>query len=204
MTAAPADLAATLAEALRLLVRGVADRRHGFHLATLATLGLDGVPMARTLVLRGFDQGLRRLRLHSDRRAAKVAELAAEPRCSLHVYDAATRLQLRLSGRAAVHTEDAVAEAGWRGSRAASLVGYATGSAPGTRVPAPPPAPAEPMGDEPKAGEPLDSTAGRDHFCVVSFHFERLESLHLLASGHRRAVFAWDAAGQPGGAWLVP
>lgn len=191
MTPAAASLPETLAQALDALARGVADRHHGFHCPALATIGLDGAPSIRTLVLRGVDAGSRRLRLHSDRRAAKVAELAADGRAALLFYDAGAQLQLRLSGRATLHADDAIADGAWAGSREMSRRCYAIAPAPGSAIPAPPAA-------------PLDSEAGRPHFCVVLFHLETLESLHLAAAGHRRARFAWDAAGQATATWLVP
>lgn len=188
---APATLEDTLAWAFALVARGVADRRHPFHTPVLATTGLDGTPQARTVVLRGLEPATRRLRLHTDARAGKVAELAAEPRATLLFYDPAAQLQLRLSGRATLHRDDALAEEAWAASRDFSRMCYAIEPAPGLPVATPPAA-------------PLDSEAGRPHFCVVILHLDRLESLHLAASGHRRARFGWDAAGAPAATWLVP
>lgn len=180
-----------LAEAFRRLARGVADRRAPFHTPTLATIGADGAPEARTLVLRGFEPGSRTLRLHTDARSGKVAELAREPRCALHFYDPGAKLQLRLAGRAAVHGDDAVAEAAWGASREFSRMCYAIAPAPGTPVAEPPPA-------------PRDAEAGRGVFRVILLRFDRLEWLELAAEGHRRARFAWTRDGAPDAAWLVP
>jgi pyridoxamine 5'-phosphate oxidase len=179
-----------LAEAFALISRGVADRRHAFHTPTLATIGRDGAPEARTLVLRAFDPAGRRIRLHTDRRAGKVAEIAAEPRCALHFYDAKAGLQLRLGGRARVHAGDAIADAAWAGSRAMSRMCYAVEPAPGSPVPAPPPAPQDPE-------------AGRPNFAVILLRFDRLELLDLAATGHRRARFDWRD-GVQSATWLVP
>ena len=78
----PVDLDDVLAESFRLLARGVADRRSPFHTPTLASLNADGAPSLRTVVLRGFDPARRELRVHTDARSAKLAELAAEPRAA--------------------------------------------------------------------------------------------------------------------------
>lgn len=184
-------LDATLAEALRLIARGAADRRHPFHTPTLATLALDGAPAARTVVLRGFDAASRQLRIHTDRRAAKVAELVAEPRAALHLYDPGAAVQLRLTATASLHCDDAVADAAWAESRDFSRMCYAIDPAPGTPCAAPPPA-------------PTDGEAGRRHFCAVLLRIERLEWLHLAAAGHRRARFAWQGRDAPQSSWLVP
>ncbi|WP_372619708.1 pyridoxamine 5'-phosphate oxidase family protein [Falsiroseomonas sp.] len=185
-----ATLEDCLAEAFRRLARGVADRRSPFHTPTLATIGADGAPEARTLVLRGFEPASRQLRLHSDARSGKVAALARDPRCQLHLYDAAAKLQLRLSGRAALH-DDALADAAWRDSRQSSRMCYAVEPGPGTPVAAPPPA-------------PRDAEAGRGWFRVILLRFDRLEWLELAAAGHRRARFDWPAEAPLAATWLVP
>lgn len=189
--AAPATLEDTLAWALALVARGVADRRHPFHTPVLATTGIDGAPQARTVVLRGIDPVTRQLRLHTDARAGKVAELEAEPRATLMFYDPGAQLQLRLAGRATLHRDDALADDAWAASRDFSRMCYAIEPAPGRAIAAPPAA-------------PLDSQAGRPHFCAVILHLHTLESLHLAAGGHRRARFAWDQASTPTATWLVP
>jgi hypothetical protein len=188
------DLAAARAEAFALLARGVADRRHPFHTPTLATLGLDGAPRARTLVLRGFDAPSRTLRLHSDARSDKVAELARDPRAALHLYDAGGKVQIRLEGTAQVHRDDALAEAAWAASRPFSRMCYAIEPAPGTPIAAPPPAPRPDPGDE---------AAGRVHFSAITLTFARMEWLWLAAEGHRRALFTWTPDGAEA-TWLVP
>lgn len=185
------DLDAALAEAFRLLARGVADRRSPFHTPCLGTVGADGAPRLRTVVLRGFDPAARVLRIHTDRRSPKAAEMQAEPRVMLHAYDPAARVQLRLAGRATLHADDAVADAAWAASRPASRLCYAAPAAPGTPCAAPLPAPREEAG-------------GRAHFLAVGIAFDWLEWLWLCAEGHRRARFTWDAAGHRQASWLVP
>jgi hypothetical protein len=180
-----------LQEALRRLGRGVADRRSPFHTPTLATIGADGAPEIRTLVLRGFEPLARTLRLHTDARSGKVAELAREPRCALHFYDPGAKLQLRLAGHATVHGDDAVASAAWEASRDFSRMCYAIEPAPGSPVAEPPAA-------------PRDAEAGRGVFRVILLRFDRLEWLELAAAGHRRARFVWTGADAPAASWLAP
>jgi hypothetical protein len=180
-----------LAEAYRRLSRGVADRRSAFHTPTLATVAPDGAPEARTLVLRGFDPPTRTVRLHTDARSGKVAALAREPRCELHFYDAGAKLQLRLSGRGAVHGGDGVAERAWAETRDFSRLVYAVEPAPGTPVEAPPAA-------------PRDAAGAASRFRVILLRFDRLELLELASAGHRRARFDWPGDGRPDAAWLVP
>lgn len=185
------DLREIRAAAFALLARGVADRRSPLHTPTLATIGLNGAPRARTVVLRGVEAATRTLRLHSDTRSDKCAEIARDPRCALHGYDAGGQVQLRLEGRATLHTDDAVAEAGWQASRSFSRMCYAIQPAPGTAIAAPPP-------------EPRDDQAGRVNFGVILLRVERLQWLWLAAGGHRRARIEWDGDGKESATWLVP
>lgn len=183
------NLAETRAEAFRLLARGVADRRSPFHTPTLATIGADGAPRLRTLVLRGFDAASRTLRLHTDARTAKAAEILADPRCALHGYDPASRVQLRLSGTATLHRDDAEADAAWAASRPFSRLCYAQDAAPGTPLAAPPPA-------------PRDEGEGRANFAAILLRFDRLEWLWLRHEGHERALFTWTPEEEA--TWLAP
>jgi len=183
-------LEAVLAEAFRLLSRGVADRRSAFHTPTVATIGPDGVPALRTMVLRGFEASTRMLRLHTDQRAAKFGELAADPRMAIHIYDPSAQMQLRLSGVATKHAANAIAVAAWAASQPGARRCYAATVAPGAAVAAPPPPP--PDGD------------GYANFAVLACEFDRLEWLWLAAAGHRRARFIWAEGGGRDATWLGP
>ena len=97
------DLPATLTEAWARLARGVKDRRSGFHTPVLATIGPDGAPQARTLVLRAVDPQTRQLRFHTDWRSHKALAVAQNPRVAVHAYCVTAKIQLRLTGRAIHH-----------------------------------------------------------------------------------------------------
>ena len=189
--APPETLDDALAEAFRLLSRAVADRRSPLHTPTLGTIAADGAPSLRTVVLRAFDPAARTLRIHTDRRSAKAAEIAANPRAMLHGYDAGAQVQVRLAGRATLHHDDATAETAWAASREMSRQCYAAAHAPGAPLPAPIPAPADPV-------------AGRPNFAAVTLAIDSLDWLHLAHAGHRRARFAWDGAGSLSATWLAP
>ncbi|MGD9409624.1 MAG: pyridoxamine 5'-phosphate oxidase, partial [Thiohalocapsa sp.] len=51
------DLDATFDQVWQRLGRGAVDRRSGFHTVQLASVGLDGAPRVRTVVLRGVARG---------------------------------------------------------------------------------------------------------------------------------------------------
>ena len=185
------DLSASLQEAFRLLANAVPDRRSPLHTPTLASLDDAGAPSLRTVVLRGFAAEARSLRFHTDRRSDKARGMARDGRVMMHFYDAALHIQIRVAGRAALHLDDAVADAAWAASRSSSRMCYAAPDAPSAVVAAPPAA-------------PQDSDIGRPHFAAVVIGFHRLEWLWLAAAGHQRARFIWDEAGKLTADWIAP
>lgn len=186
------SLDATLARAFEALEEGAGGRRAAAHSPTLGTIGLDGRPRLRTVVLRGVDREARTLRFHADRRTDKILEIERDPRVSLHVYDAAAKFQIRVEGRAAVHREGPVADAAWAGSRAMSRVCYGTSPAPGEPIRS---------GGDYALPAPEETDGGRPNFTAVVVAIERIETLYLAFAGHRRALFRFapDEA-----TWLVP
>ena len=84
----------------------VSDRNHPLRLMTVSTIGDDGAPRSRTVVLRDVKLATREVVFHTDARSAKVAELAAEPRMSLLAWDHAERIQLRAEGEALLQGAD--------------------------------------------------------------------------------------------------
>lgn len=188
------DLDAGFAELWRLLAEGAALGRSGFHLPALATLGTDGAPRLRTVVLREADPETGTLRFHCDRRSDKAAEIGANPACALMAYDAAAKIQIRVEGRATLHADDAAAAAAWAGSRAMSRVCYGAEPAPGTALPA---------GGAYTVPDESAAAIGRAHFAAVLVRAERLDFLYLDRRGHRRAAWRRDETGWQG-TWLAP
>ena len=187
------DAGAVLSEAVRLITRGVDDRRSPFHTPAVATIGADGAPELRTVVLRGWDEAERVLSFHTDTRAGKVAQMRVHPAVALHMWDPQQRIQLRVSGLAKLHRDDALASAAWRAATHGSRATYRVVQAPGAAV------------DDPLDVDALglDEEAAYANFMLVRVAVATLELLHLAASGHRRVRFTW-----PGGAqrfeWLTP
>lgn len=71
---------------------------------TLSTVGLDGYPSARTVLLSRFDG--ERLHFHTDSRSRKAAELAALPRAAVTVVWPEAARQLVVVGDVAPVTAD--------------------------------------------------------------------------------------------------
>lgn len=188
------DLAGCLAEAWRRLEEGAAHQS-GFHTPALATLGRDGAPRLRTVVLRGVDRASRTVRIHCDARSDKAAEIAADPRASLHAYDPEAKLQVRIEGTARLHGQDDVARAAWGASRPMSRVCYGTVPGPGTPLPG--------GGAYAQPRDAAAVEAGFPEFRVIVLTAARLDFLYLARPGHRRALFTWDGE-EMGATWLAP
>ena len=189
------DLDATLAHALDLLAKGVKDRRSALHTFNVATIGRDGAPQVRTVVNRGFDPQARALRFHTDRRSPKIAELEADPRCTVHIYDRWAKIQLRLDTMATVHRDGPVREAAWAATRDFSRICYRVVPAPGDTADLP--------GEVAfTTGETTDE--GEENFVAVTLHVRALEWLYLAHQGHRRARYEWADNGALTRYWRVP
>ena len=101
-----------LDDAWDILAQGVRVPFTAAHTPTLATIR-DGNPTVRTVVLRAVSRAASMIFVHADRRSSKVQELLAQPSCSLHIFDAGRRVQLRIEAQASIHVDDEIADAQW-------------------------------------------------------------------------------------------
>ncbi len=183
----------TLADAFAHLAEAVTDRAAPFRTPALATVAEDGTPDARIVVLRSFDPDSRQIRVHTDARAAKHAQIFASPAVALVAWDAGRRLQIRLHGRAILHMGDDIARADWAALPPPTQNLYRQRQVPASTLPAPL-AGRDDMGPE---------AEGFGNFAVVAIAFDRLETLHLADGGHIRARFDF-ADGTISASWLMP
>lgn len=192
------DLAACLDRAWASLEAGASPGKSRFSMAQLATIGLDGAPKVRTIVLRRADRAVRRLAFYTDKRSPKVAELTADPRVSLIGYDMEAGVQVRIDGLAELYGDDEGADAAWAATPARSRISYRSPHAPGAVLSDPV------LGDATEsATHPDDPEDGRNAFLRIRIETKRLEWLDLAVSGHRRAAFDWRGDGWQG-CWLAP
>ena len=199
---APPRIEALLETAWASLRDGVADARHGWHQAAIASIGTDGGPDARTVVVRSADQGARTVGFHTDLRSGKIERFRADSRVGLLFYDRALRIQLRASGRATVHEDDSLADAAWARSSLSSRRCYLAPMAPSSPIDAfSPNLPSDLLHRVP---DEAASEAGRDNFALILCHLDVMEWLHLRHDGHVRARFSWDASGACSSTWLAP
>jgi pyridoxamine 5'-phosphate oxidase len=180
-------------QAWTLLRRGSADRRHGFHHPVVATIGDQGQPSARVVILRAASPEERTLRFHTDARTPKWQDLHKDSRIALCFYDHGARTQVRITGKATLHVQDDQATKAWGGSQSMSRVCYSINPAPGTVL-------TEPSGYT-LPGAPEEAAAGFVNFTAVVIAVETLDWLFLQQARNRRAMFDYPNDTR---SWLAP
>jgi len=168
------------------LGRAVHDRHHEWRTPVLATVGKDGLPNARTVVLRQADSTLQQLQFYTDRRSPKVSDLTHHPHAVLAFWSKRLNWQLRVRVNVVVHTAGPEVDAVWkRVSQSAAAGDYLSASAPGDAL-----ASAQAASSE---------QTHVHHLAIVCAQVRDIDWLELSRSGHRRAVFSlnsWE--------WRVP
>ena len=184
------ELHTHLWDALRL---GASPNRSAFTIWQLATLGLDGAPQLRSIVLREADESTGKLAFHTDRRSSKLADIDADDRVAMLSLDLDRHVQLRLNGRARPVQDGARVRRMWDGARPHTLILYQTPYAPGTVI------------AQPEDGHvpPEPAHSGFDNFTLVEVVLDAIEYLDLTPGQHRRAVFRRDD-GAWRGQWIAP
>ncbi|MBN3731192.1 pyridoxamine 5'-phosphate oxidase family protein [Burkholderia sp. Tr-20390] len=191
------SLAQTYERLWSCLESGVSAQRSPFTTLQAATLGVDGAPKVRTIVLRQVSRADRVLSFHTDARSEKVAELRRDPRIALVANDLDALVQIRVEGAASICDDEAQRRAVWQASRPHTLLLYRAPLPPGTPV-------ASPEAAHVPASQGAASTDdGYDNFCLLHVTVTRIDWLELARTGHRRAVFDLHERGYEG-RWVAP
>ena len=90
------DLAGALERSWRLLEEAIDDATSPVRTPVLISVSTDGLAQGCTVVLRGINRQRRQLQIYTDVRSAKVAQLRAQPACTLVAYQPNPMMQLRL------------------------------------------------------------------------------------------------------------
>lgn len=171
------------------LQRATHDRHHEWRTPVLATVGMDSLPQARTVVLRHADAKLFQLQIYTDNRSPKVVEIAAKPEVVLVFWSMRLSWQLRVRTVASVQYTGPEVDVVWsKVGQSAAASDYLSGRAPGEALPA-----AEAMSAaEARLQQP-------HHLSIITAQVQEMDWLELARSGHRRAVFKAE-----GWEWRVP
>lgn len=176
---------------------GAKDRRSPLHTIVLSTVH-GNEPRLRTVVLRRVDVDEKRIYAHVDLRSAKAADIQANPHTSWLAYDPESRIQIRLSGRSVVHSQDDLCRKHWEATGHHSRRFYM----------------------RPQEGQPLDApqhlqeelrdftytdadteTAFAD-FSVICCEVEFMDLYALHHEGNRRAEFHYQHGLLVGSQWM--
>lgn len=109
-----------------------------FRRLQFATVGLNGCPRVRTVVLRRADRKAGTLTFHTDIRSDKFAELQGEPRVSLVGLDTICNVQICIEGEAVLFTDGSERKLVWDAIPAQSKRLYQRRTPAGTPSEAPP------------------------------------------------------------------
>jgi pyridoxamine 5'-phosphate oxidase len=166
------------------LGRATQDRHHDWRTPVLATTTTEGLPDARTVVLREADAHSAQLRFYSDGRSAKISQLSDRHHAALVFWSRRLNWQLRVWVSITTHASGPLVESVWaRVSQSAAAGDYLTLCAPGT----------------PLSAEIPTAASHGHHLVVLSAVVHDIDWLELGRGGHRRAKLgadSWD--------WLTP
>lgn len=175
-----------------LLTRASVDKKSPWNRPAVATIGADGAPQVRTVILRACRPNARRLEFHTDSRSSKVVELRADNRLAWHFWDPGAQLQLRLSANADLKQGCDVAREAWSKLHPGSRQIYAQAQAPGTGI------------SDPRTVRRFDDEFAFSNFVVVETEIDTMEMLLISGGDQRRAIFEWSAAASEwSGQWLA-
>lgn len=174
------------------LQRATVDRHHEWRTPVLASVDADGLPQARTVVLRRADADTRTLTCFTDARSPKCTDLQTRPQAALVFWSQRLGWQLRVRAQATVHTDGPAVQAAWeRVRQSAAASDYLMPRAPGA-----------PLDEAPSA-----AVSDQHHLAIVRLQVSGIDWLELHRDGHRRGC--WDGGPAEGDeaagwAWLTP
>ncbi|SDU20553.1 pyridoxamine 5'-phosphate oxidase family protein [Desulfobacula phenolica] len=184
----------------RLLHKGVENFKHPFYRPVLSTMN-GNKPDVRTVILRGFSEEDRTLICHCDARTPKVSQIQDNPNVSWLFYHPEEWLQLRLSGKAVIHTDDKIAESQWEKVRLTSRINYCAEIPPGSVTEKPTSGLPNFLRD--KTSKLFDCPEARKNFAVIVCRFDQMDWLMLKLTGHLRARFHWEKD-HIDASWIIP
>ncbi len=163
---------------------GTLERDHPFHTPVFSTVASGCVPNLRVVVLRRFWRKPPQLAFHTHMGSPKIKELETNPNVYWLFYHTTERIQVRVKGRATIHTDD-LAEEQWLATEFFSRRCY-VGEAPTQTSKKPTSGLPEDLIDRAPTRE--ESETGRANFAVVTSTIEQIDCLEMNVRGHRRSL----------------
>lgn len=164
------------------LEASIAERGHEWRTPVLATIDENGLPQARTLVLRGVDPDKRQLRIFTDHRSPKVQQIRQQPCVTLLFWSRVLNWQVRISAEMSVIADGPEIDTAWsRICKSAAAFDYLTLDAPGSPLP------------------DMEKHSEYHALAILVAQVKEIDWLELNPEGHRRARLT-DGEAQ----WLTP
>ena len=196
------DLSGVLERSWLLLEQSIEDPTSPVRTPVLISVSADGLAQGRTVVLRAFNRQQRQLKIYTDVRSEKVAQLRTQPVCTLVAYQPNPMIQLRLKTNAVVNHNNEITRESWAVMPGPNRCNYLTDPNPGS------------ISVKATDGRPIinaesvptndENEIAYSHFSVIVFVINELEWLYLPRRGHRRAQFIWDRTNSLQSNWLIP
>lgn len=158
------------------LTRAPHDRHHAWRTPVLASIGLDGTPQARTLIIRSANSESWMLSAFTDRRSSKCEELKAHPAAQLVFWSQKLNWQLRVSASASIITDEELIDTTWQKvSQSKTSKDYLNVNAPSSMISS-------------EAAEKNSLLESENHqFAIIQLKIIQLDWLELNREGHSRA-----------------
>lgn len=179
---------------------GTLQRKHPFHLPVFGSV-CDQEPSLRIVVLRRFWRRPPMLAFHAHIGSPKIEHLKANPNVYWLFFHPEDRFQVRIKGKATLHTNDALADEQWLTTELFSRRCY-VGEPPTQESKKPTSGLPEDLIDREPTHE--ESEEGRSNFVVVTSTIEEIDCLEMNVKGHRRSLFKWNESGELETKWLTP
>lgn len=180
------DLAQLFNASWAVLLPQSVSARVDARLATLATLGDDGAPQARGVVLRAADPARCTVDVFTDAATQKCGEIAADPRAALTLWREDVLLQIRLRGNIDI-IEGALAQEAWDGLSDRALPDYGVSPKPGTPI---------------THADAYTRSADAARFAILRLTVETMDVVSLNRPIHTRAFYTRHDDWR--GAWRAP
>jgi len=176
------DMELPAVESLRQELQEVLkEKKHPFRWPVLTTIGGEGVPHSRIVVLRSVSRDFG-IQVHTDRRSGKMRDLDESRKAAFLFFDAENQVQIRLEGLAQVATEETRLSV-WHHLSSNARRQYQQVERPGVKLEALP---------------EVNETLGDRYFTVLEFAPQLIDYLKISKAGQLRASYerrepAWQS-----------
>ena len=165
--------------------RGKVDKKSPARHPTFVTSSVDGLPNARTLVMRRSDRKNNQIEFHTDTASSKMLALEENPRAGIHIWLPKVQLQIQMDVVIEVKVGD-ITIPNWKNVPTKSRIAYGTIPSPGTVL---------------ESALAYDYAPDQKRFAVLVCHIQSIQLL-LLGVRHIRAYYKKTTNWQ--GEWLSP